>query len=94
MSAIARSFIENNAVILNGFSPWAKAGAKRSEEPSPRDAYGTVGQSLTVKRAEAAGVMARTSHQTASTHVQSAMLHSGLVRKASQASVQNDGVFS
>jgi len=66
-------------VILNGVSPWAQAGAKRSEE------------SLTETWAEAAGVMARTSHQTTSAHVQSAILHYGLVRKASQASVQDDG---
>ena len=43
-----------NTVILSGVSPGAQAGAKRSEE------------SLTETRAEAAGVIARTSHQTAS----------------------------
>ena len=48
--------VEKNAVILNGVSPRAQAGAKRSEE------------SLTVPRAEAVGVIARTSHQTASAH--------------------------
>ncbi len=67
-----------NTVILNGVSPWAEeaegdsggrwageqAGAKRSEE------------SLTVKWAEAVGVMAHVSHQTASARVQSAILHS------------------
>ena len=72
--------INNNAVILNGVSPWAKAGAKRSE-------------SLTETWAEAVGVMARAFHQTASAHGESAILHSGLVRKASQACVQNDGRF-
>jgi hypothetical protein len=37
--------------------------------------------------------MARASDQTASAHVQSAILHFGLVRKASQACVQDDGRF-
>ena len=37
--------------------------------------------------------MAGASDQTASAHVQSAILHSGLVRKASQACVQDDGRF-
>ena len=54
--------INNNAVILNGVSPWAKAGAKRSE-------------SLTETWAEAVGVMARAFHQTASAHEESAILH-------------------
>ena len=44
---LARSASKKHAVILNGVSPRAQAGAKRSEEPSPRDAYGTAGQSLT-----------------------------------------------
>ena len=39
--------IETTAVILNGVSPWAQAGAKWSEG------------SLTETRAEAAGVIAR-----------------------------------
>ena len=86
-----RSFVEKTAVILNGVSPGAQAGAKRSEEPSPRDAYGTAGQSLTVPRAVAVGVLARTTHQTASARVQSAILHCVPVRKASRNSVQDDG---
>ena len=75
----ARSAKRSNkpTVILNGVSPRAKAGAKRSEG------------SLTVTRAEAAGGMAR-----APTHrlrpLESAILHSVLVRKASQDSVQDD----
>ena len=55
-----RAFLEaarrrkNHAVILNGVSPWAKAGAKRSEEPSPRDsAWAKVGAILKVTWAEA-----------------------------------------
>ena len=71
---------EKPAVILNGVSPRAKAGAKRSEE------------SLTVTRAEAEGVMAHASHQTASAHRESAILH--CVRVAdSRNSVQDDGGF-
>jgi hypothetical protein len=80
-SEASATALENNAVILNGVSPRAKAGAKRSEE------------SLTVTRAEAAGGTARTPHRTASAHGESAILHSGLVRKASQASVQDEGRF-
>ena len=37
-----------HAVILNGVSPWAQAGAKRSEEPSLRDsAWAKAGAILT-----------------------------------------------
>ena len=43
--------------------------------------------------AAAVGVMARASRQTASAHGESAILHYGLVRKASQASVQDDGLL-
>ena len=71
---------QKNAVILNGVSPRAQAGTKRSEEPSPRDAYGTAGQSLTETRAEAAGVMARV-HSHRLRPFQSAILHSVPVAK-------------
>ena len=44
-----REAVEKKAVILNGVSPWAKVGAKRSEEPSPRDsAWAKAGAILTV----------------------------------------------
>ena len=68
-------------VILNGVSPRAQAGAKRSEE------------SLTVPRAEAVGLIARASHQTASARGTVSDSSLRLCRKASKGSVQNDGRF-
>ena len=72
--------LQPNAVILNGVSPWAKAGVKRSEE------------SLTEMRAEAAGVKTRVpSHRLRPFTVSGSSLR--LCRKASKGSVQNDGGF-
>ncbi len=78
---MGRVSIEKKPVILNGVSPWAKVGAKRSEE------------SLTLKWAEAVRSFGRVFHQTASAHLQSAILHCVPVRKASRNSVQDDGCF-
>ena len=70
--------VEKPAVILNGVSPWAKAGAKRSEG------------SLTETRAEAAGVMAGVlSHRLRPFTVSGSSRR--LCRKASKGFVQNDG---
>ena len=66
---LARSAPKKCAVILNGVSPWAEAGAKRSEE------------SLKVMWAEAAGVMTRVPVPPPPPAFQSAILHSVPVAK-------------
>ena len=71
--------------------PSPRRHSERSSAPGFAGRNG-VEESLTETRAEAVGVMASTFHQTASAHGESAILHYGLVRKASQASVQDDGV--
>ena len=48
------------AVILNGVSPWAQAGAKRSEGSLTETRAEAVGESDTVRPACAGGAHART----------------------------------
>ena len=61
------------------------------EEPSPRDAEGTVGESATGKGGGGESAGARISPDRLRP-LQAAILHSGWVRQASQACVQDDGV--
>ena len=81
-------------VILNGVSPWAQAGAKRSEEPSPRDSAGAEAGGAILTVMGGGGLVRCASialHRLRPFRVSDASLRS--CRKASRNSAQHDGLF-